>query len=470
MSSKLEKIYANMPVSVQNLMVSVKGWTFNRQRYSGKYRQYVNELMRTQWFSAEQFRDLQTAELRKLIKEAVQHVPYYRETLGKFSNSIDSFTLDNLKDIPMVERMYLRSNIEEFVNPERLKYGYFESHSSGTSGAPLFLSYDFDSMRYNLALRERQYRWAGITGREKSARFSSRVILGKRNAPPYWRHNAPENQWLFSTYHISEKTIPQYYEALKKIDCAYIDCFPSSLFEIARWINREGKSRQWCPWVVITTAETLFDFHRKELEKAFGCRVFDFYSSSEGAPFITQCPAGNMHLNPESGIIEFLRPDGTDAELGEEVEMVVTSFFQRTVPLIRYRIEDTGVLAENQTCPCGRHMPVVKYTGGRQTECLHSTERGWVSSASISSVLFAIPERLRGSQIEQVGADSFILRYIPCGAPLNQQEISIVLEKFYERLGRSVDIKFEVVDVIPKGPGGKSRLFIGLKGEKGRSQ
>ncbi|MBA7493331.1 hypothetical protein ES702_03889 [subsurface metagenome] len=469
MSSKLRKIYAVMPVSVQNLMMSVRGWSFNRRRYRKEYPQYFDNLMRSQWFSGEQFRDLQTAELRKLIKEAAQNVPYYRKTLGKFLNKLDSFTLDNLKDIPIVDKSVFRANIEEFTNPERLKFGCDKSESSGTTGVPLVMQYDFDSTQHSFAFRERQYRWAGITGKEKSARFSSRVIMGRHNQAPYWRYNAAEKQWLFSTYHINEKTIPQYYEALKRFNCAYLDGYPSSIFEIAKWVNRAGKSRQWRLWAVITTAETLLDFHREEIERAFGCPIYNFYSSSEGAPWITQCAAGNMHINPESGIVEFLRPDGKYAQPGQEAEMVITGFFQRTAPLIRYRIADTAVLAENQSCPCGREMPVIEYIGGRQAECLHSTERGWVSGAAVSGVLLAVNERLNGSQIEQVDTDSFILRYIPNGTPLNQQETSIVLERFYKRLGRSIDIKFEVVDEIPRGPAGKSRQFIGLPAEKLKS-
>lgn len=469
MPSTPRKIYAVMPVSVQNLMMSVRGWAFNRNRYTKKYAQYFDNLMRSQWFSVEQFRDLQTVELRKLIREAAQHVPYYRKSLGKFLNNIDSLSLDNLKDIPMVDKSFFRSNVEEFTNPERLKFGCDKSESSGTTGVPLVMPYDSDSMQYNFAFRSRQYRWAGITGKEKSARFSSRVIMGRHNQAPYWRYNAAEKQWLFSTYHISEKTIPKYYNALKQLNCAYLDGYPSALFEIAKWVNRAGRSGQWRPWAVITTAETLLDFHREEIERAFGCPVYNFYSSSEGAPWITQCAAGSYHINPESGIVEFLRPDGEYAQPGEEAEMVITSFFQRTVPLIRYRIDDTAVLAENQDCPCGRQMPMVEYIGGRQAECLHSTERGWVSGAAVSGVLLAVKDRLNGSQIEQVGSDSFILRYIPNGPPLNQQEISIVLERFYKRLGSSIDIKFEVVAEIPKGPAGKSRQFIGLPAEKLKS-
>ena len=469
MPSTPRKIYAVMPVGIQNILVSLRGWAFNRNRYTGKYRWYFDNLMRSQWLSAEQFRDLQTAELRKLIKEAAQNVPYYRKTLGKFLNKLDSLTLDNLKDIPVVDKSFFRANVKEFTNPESLKHGYEIDQTSGTSGSPLVIKYDFSSLKYNLAFRERQYRWAGVTKSNVSVHFSGHLILGRHNRPPFWRYNALEKQWLFSIYHMHDDNLGCYADKLAQIQPVYIDGYPSSLYVLAKWLQSSGRAGEILPWVVITTAENLDEHQRNLIEKVFGCRSFDYYSSSEGAPYITQCAAGSYHINPESGIVEFLRPDGEYAEPGEEAEMVITSFFQRTVPLIRYRIGDTAVLAENQDCPCGRQMPVIKYIGGRQTECVYSTERGWVSSVAISCFMFAIPDRINGSQIEQIGSDSFILRYIPNGSPLNQQEIAAVLEKFYDRLGRSIDVKFEVVDEIPKGPAGKSRMFIGLSAEELKS-
>ncbi|OHB59880.1 MAG: hypothetical protein A2173_12010, partial [Planctomycetes bacterium RBG_13_44_8b] len=374
MPSKLEAIYARLPVFLQNVAVSVKGWTLTRNRFGGKYNQYVSDLMRSQWFSREQFRQMQICELRRLLREAVENVPYYRQALDKFTDGIDTINLENLKKIPFLYKYLLREDTDRFINKSRLKYGHEQGHTSGTSGAPVVWPYDFDSLQYDLAFRERQYRWAGITGREKSARFGGRVLLGNHNSPPYWRYNMAEKQCLFSSYHISEETLPIYYEALLEFNSAYVHGYPSAIYEVAKWINKNGKSGLWRPWAITVSAETLMDFQRQEIEKAFASRVFNYYSSSDGAPFITQCCAQRMHLNPESGIIEFLRPDGTEAQPGEEAEMVVTSFFQRSMPLIRFKIGDTAMLSEVQTCPCGRQMPIVEYIGGRESDVLYTSQ------------------------------------------------------------------------------------------------
>jgi len=469
MSSHLEQIYAIMPVGVQNLMVTIKGWKFVRKRYGKKFQDNVNTLMRSQWFSCDQFRELQTTEFRKLLEEVMQNVPYYQKVLSKYSGKINNIDLDSILEIPLLEKSLLRKDTELFINKNRLKYGNEQGHTSGTSGSPIVWPYDLDSIQYDLAFRERQYRWAGVSRKHKSARFGGRVILGKHNNSPFWRSNCSDKQYLFSSYHISEKTLPIYYEALKNMNFAYLDGYPSSLFSVAKWINKQGKSGHWRPWAVITTAEVLMDFQREEIEKAFGCKVFNHYSSSEGAPFVTECSAGRMHLNPESGIIEFLRPNGEPAELGEDAEMVITSFFQRTMPLIRYRIGDTGALDENQVCPCGRQMPIIKWIGGRATDVLYSSQGGRVVSAGLSTALCKLAGRLKESQIEQVGEDSFVFRYVADGGSLSDKEKKNILEVFYGRLGLSVEIKLVELDFIPKGPNGKLRQIIGLNNHNNKS-
>jgi len=468
MASKLERIYAQLPVSLQNVAVSVQGWLYNRGRYGKSYPQYVNSLMRSQWLNAEGFRELQTVQLRKLIQEAIEYVPYYRRMLEKFSRNIESVTLHTLKEMPFIETSLLRTDTKDFLNRQRLRFGHGEGHTSGTSGMPLIFPYDLESVRFNLAFRERQYRWAGFTGREKSARFSGRLLMGKHNTWPYWRYNLPENQLLFSSYHITAETLPDYYEALRGSDVTYLDGYPSSLFNIAKWICENNKQALWRPWAVFTTGEMLTDYYKSVIEEAFGCRVFNFYSSSEGSPFVTTCPAGRMHVNPESGIIEFLRANGSDAQRGEQAQMVVTSFFQKTLPLIRYRIGDVGVLAEQQHCPCGRQMPVVERIEGREDDVLYSSERGRVGSAGLSTVLYKIPGRLRQSQIEQIGDNCFVFRYVPLGNILSEQEKKIVLSELHSRLGKSAEVRFEQVTEIQKAARGKSQLVVGLKRSQSR--
>jgi len=465
MSRFLQRIHRYSPVPLQHLLASAQGYAWTRRRYNAAFRRYLSRLMASQWFSPAEFLELQTHELRRLLRQALAQVPYYQHSLAPYRDSVERFTLADLAHLPIVTKDELRRHRDEFLDRDRLRFGAAEGHTSGTSGAPLIWSYDWDSMRRNLAFRARQYRWAGFTGREISARFSGRLILGRREPPPFGRYNAAERQWLFSSYHMTSATLPEYYRELSALRPAYLDGYPSALSVLARWINTAAPRRTLRPWAVITTAEVLTAAQRTDIERAFGCRVYDQYSSSEGAPYVTQCSAGGRHINPESGIIEFLCDDGTPCAPGEFGHMVVTSFFQRTLPLVRYRIGDRGA-PSGRHCACGRHMPLVEAILGREDDVLLSSERGEVGSAGLSTALYKLGGRMRETQIEQLDLDKFVVRYVPHGSLLSDEERAIVFRELCARLGRGVHIEIAAVENIPRGPAGKTRLVIGLTREK----
>jgi phenylacetate-CoA ligase len=457
MASLLEKLYAGMPVALQNIATTIKGYTLVRKRYGGPFKQHLDELMRSQWFSSEEFRNLQIEQLRMLLAEVAENVPYYNKALGSIKKRINNLTLESLSDIPFLEKDVLRTRTVEFVNKTRLRFGYKECHTSGTSGSPLNMPYDYHSGQHNLAFRARQYRWAGITGWEVSARFSGRIILGRHNSVPFWRHNAAENQWLFSTYHMTQENLQSYVDKLSEIKPAYLDGYPSAIYILAKWILNNHSQVRINPWAIFTTAETLDDYQRELIESVFCCPIYNFYSSSEGAPFITQCEAGGYHINPESGIVEILKPDGSPASCGNIGELVVTSFFQRTVPLIRYRIGDTAIPAEDP-CPCGRQMPLVKLLTGRQDDLLWTRERGYVGR--LDPVFKSIPSSIKEAQIVQTALNIVELHYVPEKSIFKEEHVRVVCEELKNRLGRNTQIKAVEVAEIPRGKNGKFRAVV----------
>ena len=103
-----------MPICMQNLAVSLRGWSNARKGYGKVFEKRLSELMRSQWFSGEQFREIQILELRKLLREAVQNVPHYKRVLRDVSDSVDKISLDSLHSIPILEKDELRSSTERF--------------------------------------------------------------------------------------------------------------------------------------------------------------------------------------------------------------------------------------------------------------------------------------------------------------------------------------------------------------------
>src|SRR5690606_18459414 len=124
--------------------------------------------------------------------------------------------------------------------------------------------------------------------------------------------------------------------------------YTSFIYDLARYVNSNNHSGEIVLKGVFPSSEKLTLEMRDEIERAFSCKVFDHYGSTEGIPLITQCKSGNYHIVPESGIIEFLNSDGSHAQTGQPAEMYMTSLRQLSRPLLRYKIGDTAIYSDKE--------------------------------------------------------------------------------------------------------------------------
>src|SRR6185436_9202776 len=95
-------------------------------------------------------------------------------------------------------------------------------------------------------------------------------------------------------------------------------------------------------------------------------RVIDNYGVTETGYIAFECPAGGgYHVCSESVLVELLDDDGNDVPEGEPGRVVLTSFYNFAMPLIRYAVGDLAVAAHGP-CPCGRTLPRLATILGRQ--------------------------------------------------------------------------------------------------------
>ena len=465
MPSLATRVYFRLPAFLQDAAISALGYLRRWQRFGPMYRRYLDELLQSQWASADDLRVIQLGKLRRLLTECAGYVPYYRQLFADIGfDPLSVRDLDDLKRIPILDKETLRSRTSEFHNRAPWRKPIEVERTSGSTGTPMAIPMDRETMSVTMALLERQYRWMGVSFFQRHARFGGAVICREDHPRRPWRWNRAWNQLLCSTYHLTPANMAKCAEVLERFRPRYLHGYPSSLTAFARWLNSNA---QWAgriqPRAILATAETLYDFQREEIESAFGCKVFNQYGSAEGAPFIGECEAGRLHVNSDSGIVEFLRPDGTQAEPGEEGQMVVTSFRTFAAPLVRYAIGDYAMRCDGE-CPCGRKMPLIERIYGRHDDVMVTTDRGIVGR--LSQVTKVAPQSFVESQIEETGLNEFVFRYVPDTAYFQPGDLEKVEADMRRRLGSSIRITFEQMEQIPRGPHGKYRSMIGLPREK----
>lgn len=455
-------IYHDAPVWLQNFLVSGYGYWLNYLRYSGSHRETLEALALSEHCDITEIRSLQTEQLKALISNAARHVPHYRNH-PSFPSEIHS--LGDLTGIPRLTKEDIWSQGESFISEQWIgtRSRLRKIHTGGTTGTPLTIYCDANTLRRNYAFFARFKRWAGVPEGGTVVTFAGRRLLGAHDHHPFWRRNRAANTWLFSSFHISPDTIPDYVDALARIAPDLIDAYPSSIEPIARYVAERGISTVK-PSAVITSSETLREDVREIIEGAFGCKVFDHYGAAEMVAFITQCREGWYHANPEFGIVELLY-NGQPVQPGESGQIVATGFINPVMPLIRYETGDRAVRGPDGPCECGLSFPRYLRIEGRDDEVIVTPEGRRIGRID---PIFKVLETPFEVQVIQDAPDHLTVQFAS-EIDLPSNERRAFLDELKGRVGSSMRIGMERVSRIPRTKSGKLRTVVNLvNGEEDR--
>jgi phenylacetate-CoA ligase len=448
--------YDRTPIAVQNLMAALYGWRLKRLRYGKDFADHYAFLERSQHFSGAALRDYQEHQLRELLTHCHLHVPHYRRLMEARGLAPESVSLENLgQHFPIVIKDDLRNSSRDFRSAAFRQSELAEINTSGTTGSPLNIVATRSAIQKNYAFFARFLRWAGVGVGQRSATFAGRIIIpSHQKGPPYWRRNPGLNNTLFSSYHISDNTVSAYLEELEKLNPRFIDSYPSAIFAIAQYVNRNAVLHTIRPKAIITSSETLFPHQRLEIEKAFQCPVFDQYGSAEMVAFIGQCEFGVYHANPEYGLLEVVDKDGMPVAEGSVGQLVCTGFLNFAMPLIRYRIGDSVILGSH-TCNCGRNFPVVESVVGRTDDLIVTPDGRYVGRLD---PIFKGLKHIKESQIIQERTD--LITILLVREPGYTEDIGLELIEALKRRVGEVTITIKYCNSIPRTEAGKFRSVI----------
>jgi phenylacetate-CoA ligase len=457
MKSFTEMIYYSSPVFLQNILISIYGYKLYRDRYNENARQYLSELRKSEYISKDQMQELQSRRFVQIARHAIAYVPHYRDWAAKEGLEVDDInSLDDLKLFPLLEKDDIRKSPERFISELYKDKSRLLSYStSGTSGKPLTIICDANCRTHHYTFFTRLRSWFGINNKSTRATLFGRIIqLPQNKYPPYWRYDIYQRNLLMSSYHLNDDNLSLYYEKLLQYKPDEVIGYPSSLYQIAKFIIN-NKLPPLTPKVVFTTAETLLIQQREMLENAFACPVIDQYGCTEMAFFASQCEFGNMHIHPEHGIMEVLDTSGRHVRVGEAGNAVPTGLVNMVMPLIRYKIGDI-IATSDKCCECGRAFPVISDIVGRLDDTLMTPDgRPLGRLDPIFKGLNGIYE----TQIIQSSSDTLEFNLVVDNSYNKQSERELMYE-IRKRVGAELIVKLIYVASIPKNQNGKFKAVI----------
>ncbi len=422
---------------------------------------YHKLLSSSQYLSQEDMRELQELKLRRLIRHAYHHVPYYSEMMNNLRlQPKDISSLDDLRKLSMLSKKELRENLyfDLFSNTHDKKQ-MVRICTSGSTGEPLVTYAERRQLEMRWASTLRASEWTGWRFGDPQVRLwhqtigmsFSQVLREKIDA---WFMN----RLFIPAYEIREDNIDDFLKKIKRHKPVLMDGYAES-FNFLAYYSQYAKKFDIQPKAIMSSAQVMPDHVREKIQKTFSTQVFDKYGSREFSGIAYECEAHDgHHVMAESYIVELL-VENRPAEPGEIGEIVITDLNNFSVPLIRYRIGDLAMAMDSKPCPCGRGLPKLGKIEGRAQAIILGANGVWLPGTFFSHYFKEYEFALRQYQIVQSTKDALTVKIIKNESFSEevQQEILSGLKKF---MGESMKITLEFVESIPMGRTGKRASVI----------
>lgn len=451
-------LYDRLPAWLQRIALNWYAYKIHRERYGPEFERVLAGLLESQWETPDDLRGMQEERLQRLIRHSYETVPYYRRSMEERKLTPgDIRTLEDLPKLPLLTRDIILREGSQLLSTKYSHEDLIHGHTSGTSGSPLSFYWDRGMCIFSNAVDWRQKLWAGL---ERSTWYG--VLLGRkivsleRRRPPFWQPNYLHKQLWLSSFHMSDETLDSYIEEMRRRRVQALEGYPSACYLMARHLVRKNKALPLrC---VLTSSETLHSIQRETIERAFQCRVFDFYGQGERVVFATECNRHDgLHLNSEYGITEFVDEKGEGVSAGSHGYIVGTSLHNFGMPFIRYRTTDIS-RPRADSCGCGRGLPLMHAVTTKAEDVVITPEGRYIPPPALTHPFKPLRGVLK-SQMVQTEPDQLLVKVVPMD-DFDDGEMEKLVSALRERVGDEMKIRTELVDDIPPEPSGKFRWII----------
>lgn len=418
------------------------------------------ELLRSQWFSAEEMESLRLGRLQQTIRLAYDHTSYWREVMDAAGIDPDSIEdISDLRRFPLLAKPTLRSSREAMAWKEAAKRVQLVRTSGSTNEALQFYT-SSNREAHITAARMRGHYWAGVRkGHREMYFWGSPVELSKQDKVKRLRDRMI-NDGLTDGFRVTAELTPGYFEHWMKWRPRVIFGYPSSFVLLVGFAAKRGLDlsllKQRGLRVICTTSEMLTEPDREMIERAFGVPVRDSYGVREGGLIGYECEEGRMHTMDEQVILETIDPVTGESTDGEG-ELVLTNIVGRVMPVIRYRTGDIVTL-NREPCACGRRLGTIDISGGRAVDFVLTGKGEWIAGYAFIYICRSVPGIVKFQVRQKEKGRLRVLLATDEKFPADGRER--VREAVLKRLESDDEIIVEQVDDIEPAPSGKYRPVV----------
>ncbi len=425
--------------------------------------EYLDE---SQWWPKEMLELKQLVALRRLVRHARKHVPYYKSLFqGLGENFPDS--LEQWRSLPLLTRFDVQkaASLLHSTEPPVGHHQSSKKFTSGSTGKPVVVLGSWMTSLIWRALTIRDHLW-----HERDFNKKLGVIRWMQDGGGEPPAGSRSRNWGAATggietgecaiLSVSSTTAEQAaWLAAERPD--YLLSYPSALENLIAFFKENDPQELPNLLEVRCFGEVLNSKCRRLCESVWKVKMVDVYSSEEVGYIALQCPDYNhYHVMSENLLVEVVDSQGKVCKPGQVGRVVVTSLHNYTSPLLRYDIGDYAEVGH--PCMCGRRLPVLKRILGRARNMftLPSGEKIWPSfQFQPGSGLELLP--IRQFQIIQRSLEEVCVNLVTTRR-LEPGEEELVRSAFLTSLRYPFAISIRYVDTVSRSPTGKFEDFCSI--------
>lgn len=383
-------------------------------------------------------------KLRKLLCYLYDNNPYYSAVMHKLG--CNPF-YDNISKIysslPLMKKEDLLNNMNLILTPSLLNSDSKYDLTSGTTGN-VIKCYKTKSERSNLAINI----WRKRREIDKRVKPSNYISL----------FNNDFERLFGKFYNTSEESIIKIFKVLEKLNPRWLSG-PISIFEKMAMLIQSGINVNFNNLTVIEfMGEYVEQNKRKFIEKFFNCRTVNNYGCQEVWCMAFECRHEQLHIQEEFCYLEHLRPQLKN----KDGEIILTSFNNYLMPIIKYRIGDIGHFYD-ESCNCECDNMCLFLAGGRSGEYIKGTnilgnyffdQVAWQVNSRLGCAIYAF-------RVIQRSVMLFEFQIVK-GRDFNYTCLEEISNRLKKEINKDITIEYRFFDSLEFGKHGKLSKFISL--------
>lgn len=336
-----------------------------------------------------------------------RHIPYW-----------SGIEWDNTKywqSIPFCDKIALRKNPDEFINPHMETELFWYRETSGTTGSPLRILYcPVFSTAESYCKIDVLLAMVGLKiGFLQPNHIKTLAVIDNQYATEFVKAEPDGRSGLSIRLLFNESNNNAPRQLLQQIRThrpQVITLKPNILDVILADIKNEIIHLPNETKVIFSGGANLAAETRSQAETAFGIPVIDVYGMTETGTLAMECShRDGFHLFEHENIYEVLLEDGSLAFEGSG-ELVVSTIQNEAMPLLRYRTGDL-VKIENAPCLCGTPGRRIRRLSGRLFPTFTLLNGSHFSPTRINRLFDKFP--IKEFQFTQISRHQFDLQIEP---------------------------------------------------------